>query len=146
MCTASTPERMKMEMLLSSANTSPSRSGNANETATSAAKQAAALAAAIRRRTRQGSIRQSSTSTGIATTAATIPMTRTSGNIVHRNATVSASMIIRSMKFAVIQRTWCLNREIQITAANIASDRPAASAGRRSSASQTKLSMPQVRR
>ena len=71
---------------------------------------------------------------------------RTSGNTVHRNATVSASMIIRSMKFAVIQSTPCLNREIQITAANIVSDRPAASAGRRSSASQTKLSMPQVRR
>jgi hypothetical protein len=55
-------------------------------------------------------------------------------------------MIIRSMKFAVIQRTWCLNREIQITAANTASDSPAAIAGRRSKASQTKLSVPQVKR
>ena len=137
---------MKIEMLLSSANTSPSSSGNANETATSAAKHAAALAAAIRRRTRQGSTRHSSTRMGIATTAVTSPMTRTSGNIFQRNATVSASMIIRSMKFAVIQSIWCLNRETQITAAKTVSDRPAATTGRRSKTSQTKLMRPQVSR
>ena len=50
------------------------------------------------------------------------------------------------MKFAVIQSTWCLNREIQITAAKIVNESPAAIVGRRSSASQKKLSMPQVRR
>src|SRR5512145_350397 len=54
-------------------------------------------------------------------------------------------MIIRSRKFAVIQMISYLSRDSRIRTTMIASERPAATAGRRSSASQKKLSRPQVR-
>ena len=53
------------------------------------------------------------------------------GKIIMRNATVSLSMIITSMKLAVIMRTSYLKRDTRISAANVASDNAAAVAGRR---------------
>ena len=63
-----------------------------------------------------------------------------------RKLIVSASTIHRSRKFAVIQIMSYLSRESRIRATIIASDSAAETAGRRNSASQKKLSRPQVRR
>ena len=54
-------------------------------------------------------------------------------------------MISTSRKFAVIQSTLNLNREIAIRPTIVSSDNAAESAGRRSSASQKKLSSAQAR-
>ena len=67
------------------------------------------------------------------------------GKIIHRNAIVSESMIITSMKLAVMNSTRNLNRETSIRVMIRTSDKAAESTGRRNSASQKKLSRLQVR-
>ncbi len=63
-----------------------------------------------------------------------------------KNAIVSESKIITSTKFTVISNLSYLNCESWINARISASDSAAAIAGRRSTASQKKLSRPQVKR
>ena len=67
------------------------------------------------------------------------------GKIIHRNAIVSESMIITSMKLAVMNSTRNLNRETSIRVMTRTSETAAESTGRRNSASQKKLSRLQVR-
>ncbi len=100
--------------------------------------------AAARRRTRNGSIRQSTIAIGMNASAATIAAVRTLGNIIIRNANVSASMIMTSMKLSDIQSTSYLKRDTMIRMTNSTSESAAASAGRRRSASHRKFTRPQV--
>src|SRR5215813_4797707 len=100
--------------------------------------------AAVTRRTRNGSNLQSAIAIGMNTIAAMIEAVRTLGNIIARNAIVSASMIMTSMKLNDIQSTSYLKRDTMISTTNSTSVSAAASAGRRSSVSHRKFRQPQV--
>ena len=104
-------------------------------------------AAPADRRTRNGSIRQISTSTGTTISDADDePSMRRSGKIESRKATVSESTISTSKKLITIQRIENLNCDSTTTAANRPSDSAAEIAGRRSSARNAKLSSAQASR
>src|SRR5215468_5381217 len=66
------------------------------------------------------------------------------GKIVNRKATVSRSIIIRSMKLTVICTTWCLSCDNNTSTTTMVSDSAPDSAGRRRSVIQKKLRMPQA--
>ena len=61
------------------------------------------------------------------------------------NENVAVSMIIRSMKLAVIMSTSCLNCDTTVRSTTMTSESAADVIGRRSNASQKQLSRPQVR-
>ena len=71
---------------------------------------------------------------------------RSEGKAASRKADVSRSTIIRSTKSTVIQSLSYLNRESSVSTTTSSSDISAATAGRRTKASQKKLSMAQTSR
>ena len=77
------------------------------------------------------------------TTAAPTTDQRRLGKIVNRNAALSRSITITSMKFAVICTTSCLSRDSRISTTTRVSDSAPDSAGRRNSAIQKKFRSPQ---
>ncbi len=79
-------------------------------------------------------------------TAAPMILEDRSGRTERRKPIVSALMIHTSRKVAVIQMISYLSRDSRIKATIVTSDSAAATAGRRSSASQKKLTSPQVSR
>ena len=83
---------------------------------------------------------------GTSATAHRSTIARKAGKIVNRKVTVSVSTIIRSMKFAVIIRTWYLSCESSTSTPIMTSESIAAAAGRRRSASQRKFNNPQASR
>src|SRR5712671_73441 len=93
-------------------------------------------------RTRYGSTRQITKANGMATTTEIAATARTVGNIINKNANVSASMIMTSTKLAVVQRTSNLKREIAIRVTNIGNDSTAERPGRRNKTSQKKFTNP----
>ena len=103
-------------------------------------------ASAGRRRMRNGSSHHSAYIRGMVTRPAEITDQRRFGKIVNRNATVSRSITIRSMKFAVICTTSCLNFDSSTSTTTSVSDSAPDSAGRRNNAMKKQLRMPQVSR
>ena len=142
--TATTPERAKLEMWLTPENGSQGSSGTMLASPAMPASETAAPKLDVRRRSRNGSSRQSRMSSGTATIAAAASAGRRSGNMVNRNATVSASTTSTSRKLKVISIMSYLKRESTMMLTIITSDSAAAAAGRRSSMSQKKLRKAQV--
>ncbi|MGY3289862.1 hypothetical protein ACVWW5_002560 [Bradyrhizobium sp. LM3.4] len=95
-------------------------------------------------RMRNGSSHHSAYISGSVTRPARTTDQRKFGKIVNRNATVSRSIIIRSMKLTVICTTSCFRRDSSTSTTTMVSDNAPDSAGRRSSAIQKKLRMPQA--
>src|SRR5947209_7007166 len=93
---------------------------------------------------RNGSSHHNAYISGSVTRPAPITDQRRFGKIVNRNATVSRSIIIRSMKLTVICTTSCLSRDSSTSTTTIVSDNAPDNAGRRSSVIQKKLRMPQA--
>ena len=119
-------------------------SGQAKEIPVSAARQASVPASAGRRRMRNGSSHHSAYIRGRTMTAAPITDQRKPGKIVNRKAALSRSIIITSMKFAVICTTSCLSWDSRISVTTRVSDSAPDSAGRRNSAIQKKFRIPQA--
>src|SRR3569832_816356 len=93
---------------------------------------------------RNGSSHHSAYISGSVTRPAPITDQRRFGKIVNRNATVSRSIIIRSMKLTVICKMSCFSRDSSTSTTTMVSDSAPESAGRSSSAIQKKLRMPQA--
>ena len=142
---ATAAERANLETYLFGWNSSSRSVGTAKESTARAPKHSIAPATAGLRRTRNGSSRHSSTSSGIASSTARPTFQARPGMIVSRNEKVSTSMIITSTNVTVIIRMLCLNCDSRMRMTIIASDSAAEVTGRRSSTSQKKLSKPQVR-
>jgi hypothetical protein len=100
---------------------------------------------AVPRRIRKGSSSHSRSSAGAASSTATPSFQASPGTIVSRNEKVSRSMIITSTKVMVIISIVCLKCDSRMRVTISANDSAAAVIGRRSSASNRKLSKPQVR-
>src|SRR5512139_4105954 len=94
---------------------------------------------------RNGSSHHSAYINGRVTRPAEITDQRRFGKIVNRKAAVSRSIIIRSTKFAVICTTSCLSRDNSTSTTTKVRDSAPDKDGRRSSASQKELRMPQDR-
>src|SRR6516162_419000 len=100
---------------------------------------------AVPRRTRRGSSFQRRIASGSPSTSTISAVARILGKTVPRNATVSESMIMTSMKLAVIESSANLNRETATSETSIANDSAAERPGRRSRRSQQKLVRPQAK-
>ena len=142
---ATAPDRANLETYCHRRN-SPSRSiGTANDRPVSATRQTAPPITALPRRTRNGSLCHSSRRSGIASSTARPTFQARPGIMASTKENVARSMIIRSTNVAVIMSTSCLNCDTTVRMTTMPSDNAPAVSGRRSKASQKKLSRPQVR-
>src|SRR5262249_8406794 len=119
--------------------------GNASARPARAAAQPTNPVAAVRRRTRNASTNQRSVSAGSTSARARRTFPKRWGLIASRKVTVSLLMIIASRKLAVIRMISYLSCDSRIRMTITTSDSAADTAGRRNTASQKKLSRPQVR-
>ena len=143
---ATATERTNLEMYWCGKNSSSRSVGTANERAASAARQTSKPSTARLRRKRNVSTRQRTSHSGIVSATASASFNTRPKLTLMKNRNVAKSMSIRSTTLAVIISVLCLNCDNTIRITMNASESTAEVSGRRSKASQKKLSTPQARR